>query len=132
MRVGTSIFFRSSVVSVSENASIQSYALLMPTRHRLQPELIPLALRHRRARAVRAVEGGRQVLVELRPVVQDTSPNIIKDLHRQSVGIRLGLQHQRRDRAEEHGLTHSRRSVPAHVSGDLATAGRVPDQYYVL
>ena len=39
-----SIFFRSSVMSVSENALMQSYAPFTPDRHRHQPERVLHAL----------------------------------------------------------------------------------------
>jgi hypothetical protein len=56
MSVGTSIFLRSSVKSVLENALMQSSTALKPGLHPLQPERLPQALRHRSAQPVGPVQ----------------------------------------------------------------------------
>ena len=100
--------------------------------HPLQPEGVAQALRDLRARPVGAVERGAEVLEELRAVGQDGGADLVEDLDRQAAGIGGRLQHQRRDRADQHGLGDALRAVAADVAGDFAAAGGVADVDRVL
>ena len=87
-----------------------------------------IALRHRRARTVEPVErSGGDVAVELGAVEGGAFTEAVEHLDRQAAGIGVGLQHQRRHRADEHRLGHTTRSVLGDVAGDLAASGRVAD-----
>ena len=57
---------------------------------------------------------------------------LIKRLDRRAAGIGVRLQHQRWDRADQHGLGHTRRAVAADITGDVAAAGGVADVDGVL
>ena len=100
--------------------------------HRHQPERIARTFRDVRPLPVRAVEGIGEIFVVLRTVGRDASSDLIERLDRQTLGVRLGLEHQRRDGAEQHDLRHSGRSVAAHIPGHLASSCRVSDQYGVM
>jgi hypothetical protein len=56
----------------------------------------------------------------------------VEGLDRGALGVGVGLEHQRRDRADEHGLGHPAGAVAAHIPGDLAPAGGVADQDHLV
>ena len=105
---------------------------LEPDLHGHQPERVADALRHGRAGPVRTIERRAQVLVELRAVAGNTSADLVESLERSSARVRVGLQHQRRNRANQHGLRDARGSVPADVARDLTAAGRMADEDRVV
>ena len=100
--------------------------------HALQPERFAHAFRDLGARPVVAVEGQAEVLPELRAIGLHAGAELIEGLDRRAAGIGRGLQHQRRDRADQHRLRHPRRAVPADVAGDLAATGGMADMDRVL
>ena len=51
----------------------------------------------------------------------------VEDLDRQAAGVGVGLQHQRRDGADQHRLGDPAGAVTGDVAGDLAAAGGVAD-----
>ena len=69
----------------------------------------------------------RQILEELRAIGGDAGADLVEHLDRQAAGIGRRLQHQRRDRADQHGLGDRAGAVAADVAGDFAAAGRVAD-----
>jgi len=84
------------------------------THHPLQPKRIAQALGDSCAIPVGAVERLAQILEELRPVAQDPSANLVKDLHRQSPWIGGRLEHERRHGANKYGLGDARRFLTRH------------------
>ena len=62
----------------------------------------------------------------------DAGADAVEHLDRQAAGIGGRLQHQRRHRADQHGLRHALRAVAADVARHLAAAGRVADVDGVL
>ena len=101
-------------------------------QHPLQPERVPQSLRDLGARPVGAVERRAQILEELRAVGEHAGAELVERLHRQAAGIGGRLQHQRRHRADQHGLGDTLRAVAADVAGDFAAAGGVADVDRVL
>jgi hypothetical protein len=102
--VGLSNFFRSSLKSLSEKARMLSSRPLrppfMPCRQSRRGRLRrPLC-----AVAVIAVEGHRQVLEELRAVVEGALADAVEDVDRQAARIGFGLEHQRRNGADQRDL----------------------------
>ena len=73
-----------------------------------------------------------EILEELRAVGEDAGADLVERFHRQAAGIGGRLQHQRRHRADQHGLGHALRAVAADVAGDFAAAGGVADVDRVL
>src|SRR3712207_5964229 len=67
--------------------------------HALEPEGLTQAFVDLRAVAVEAVERNREILEELRAVARRVLADAVEDLHGRTLGISLGLQHQR---SEEH------------------------------
>src|SRR4029079_6210070 len=132
MRVGTSNFFRSSVISVSENALMQKLRGGKACQHALQPERLAHALRHFGAGPVVAVEGQTQILPELRPVGNDARPELVEYLDRRARRIGLRLEHQRRHGAGGPRLGHALGSMTPDVTSHLAAAGRVADMARIL
>src|SRR2546425_1107335 len=122
--VGTSIFLRSSVWSVSENTLMHSYTPRIPACMPCS-QGVAEPLGDVRARSVGAIERTAQVFEELRTVGLDPRANPIEDLHRQAAGICGGLQHQRSNRTDQHRLGHARAAMPADVARDLAASSRV-------
>ena len=84
------------------------------------------------AGAVVAVEGQGEVLVELRAVGDEAGAKTVEDGHREAFGVLVGLQHERRDGADEDGLGDAAGAVAAEVAGDFAAAGGVADHDGVL
>ena len=81
---------------------------------------------------VEAVERpGGDVAVELGAVEGGAFTEAVEHLDRQAAGVGVGLQHQRRHRADQHRLGHPAGAVPGDVAGDLAAAGRVADVHGV-
>ena len=62
----------------------------------------------------------------------DAGADLVERLDRQAAGIGRRLQHQRRHRADQHGLGHAFRAVAADVASDFAAAGGVADVDRVL
>src|ERR1022692_1786561 len=96
--------------------------------HAHQPERVAQALGHGVAGPVGAVEGRAEVLVELGPVGGEAGAEAVEHLDRQAAGVSAGLQHQRRDRAQEHGPGDAGGAVAADVAGYLPATCGVPDQ----
>ena len=95
--------------------------------HALQPERFAYALGDLRARPVVAIERQGQILEELRAIGLDAGSQLIEHLDRQAAGIGGGLQHERRDRTDEHGFGDALGAVAADVAGDFAAAGGMAD-----
>src|SRR5690606_24836013 len=93
--------------------------------HTLEPERIAEPLRDLGALAVGAVKGRAQVLQELRPVGLSGCAELVEHLYRRTNRIVLGLQHEWRDRRDQHGLGDTLRTVPPDVARHLASARRV-------
>ncbi len=101
--------------------------VLVAALHALRPPRIDQPLRHLRARAVEAIERARRnVLVQLGAVLHLCLADAIEHFDRQAVGVVGGLQHERRHRADQHGLLHSPGAMPADVARHLAATGREP------
>jgi hypothetical protein len=81
------------------------------------------ALRNLRTRPVCAIELGAQVFEKLRTVGLHGGANLIERRHRQATGVRIALDHDRWNRADEHDLRNAARPVTANISGHLAAAG---------
>ena len=82
---------------------------------------------------VEAVERPRrQVAVELRPVGRDLGLESVEHFLGQAARIGFGLHHQRRYRADQHGLRHPALAVPGQVAHHFAATGRVADVDRVL
>ena len=82
---------------------------------------------------VEAIEGTRgQGAVEHRPVGGQLSLEIVEHALGQPTGVGIGLNHERRDRADEHGFGHAVLAVAGDVVDDLAPAGRVADMDSVV
>ena len=132
INVGRSKPLRSAVKSVSENALMQSMTALKPACipwARTSPAyparaLCPAGSRHRTARG--------EILEELRSVGHDAGTNRVERRHRQAARIGRGLQHQRRHRADQHGLGDPLRAVATDIAGDFAAPGGVSDMDGVL
>ena len=127
IRVGTSNLLRSSVRSVSEKALIQSNAALCPHKHALQPEGVAQPVRNFRARPVETVKGKAEIFEELSAIVQYRSAKLIKHLDWQASRVLGGLQHQRRDSADQYGFGYAARPVAADVPRDFSAAGGMSD-----
>ena len=95
--------------------------------HPLQPERIPNALRHVRARPIEAVERQTEILEELRSVGENAGPDRIEHFERQSARIGSRLQHEGRNRTDQDCLGDPLRTVASDVACDFTAAGRVPD-----
>jgi hypothetical protein len=93
-RVGTSNFFKSSVWSVAENALMLSKALFEARLYALQRELIERPLGDIRSRPVGAIKWYRQHFVELRAVLQKSSPQLV-ELVREEALQTNNSRHQR-------------------------------------
>jgi len=100
---------------------------LRPACITLQPERVADALGDLYTRPVGAVERHGEVLEELRAVGGHPGADVIEGLDRQAVGVDLGLEHQRRHRAYQHGPRDAGRAVASDVAGDLPAAGGVAD-----
>ena len=131
-KIGTSRAFRSSVKSVSENALTQSYAAARFTS-------IPWRQKSSRAPCetfepsrFAPKNGTRQVLVELRAILEHALTDAVERLDRRPLGVRLGLHHDRRHRAGGDDLGDAADAVLRRVPDDLAAAGGVPDHHEVV
>ena len=102
--------------------------VLEPALHALQPERVADALADLRSRPVGTVEFRRKVLEELRTVSSNTGADAVEHLYRRAAGIGVRLEHQRRHRAQQHGLGDALGAVAADVAGNLTAAGRMADQ----
>ncbi len=96
--------------------------------HAPEPELIQRPLRDFGVRPIGAIEHWSQVLVELRAVLGDATPQVVEYLHRQALRIGRGLQHDRRHRGDEDRFGDPLRSMATDVAGDFAAAGGVADE----
>ena len=95
--------------------------------HALEPEGVADAFGDFCAGPVVAVERQREVLEKLRAVGHDAGAEPVEDLDRQAAGIGGGLEHERRDGADEDGLGDALGAVAADVAGDFAAAGGMAD-----
>src|SRR3546814_6676070 len=68
--------------------------------HALPHEFVAHRFRNHRAVTVIAVEGQREVLEELRAIVEGALADDVEDVDRHAAGVGYGLEHQRGDRAD--------------------------------
>ena len=130
--MGTSNFFRSSVMSVSEKALMQKYDAG-------SPHIIPGArtIRARLPRPSRPAGYSRRTACS-GPSRTASGPRARRRGSGRTLrigsaaGIGSRLQHRGRHGADQHGLRDALRAVAADVAGDLAAAGRVADVDRVL
>src|SRR6185369_2925418 len=79
-------------------------------------------------RSVVAIErSARCIEVELRTVEPRALAEGVEDRQRGAAGVGVGLQHERRYGADEHGLGDAAGAVLGDVAGDLAATGGVAD-----
>jgi len=64
----------------------------------------------------------------LRTVGSNACTDLVERLDRQSTGIGVGLEHQRRNRTDQHGLGNTFGAVTPDVASDFSAAGRMTDQ----
>ena len=63
----------------------------------------------------------------MRAIGEDSLADAVEDVDRQAAGVSGRFQHQRRHRADQHGLGHTLGAVAADIAGDFATARGVAD-----
>ncbi|MNC53718.1 hypothetical protein D3C75_1031560 [compost metagenome] len=96
----------------------------MARLHALHPERIDQPLGDVRPVAVEAKErAGRDVAIQLRAVVQRGLAQAIEHPNRQAAWVVFGLEHHRRNGADQCRLLHPIGPVAADVAGDFATPG---------
>jgi hypothetical protein len=101
---------------------------LVAAHHALPPEGIDHALGGFGAGAVEAEEGSTgEVLVKLGTVGERGGADAVENFQGQAAGIGFGLEHERRDGADEDGFGDAGGAVAADVAGDFAAAGGVAD-----
>jgi hypothetical protein len=103
-----------------------------PDLHRPQPEHVTNALRYSGTRPVGAVEGGTDLLVELRAIRKDRRALAVKRLDGCAAWIGLGLEQERRNRVHQHSLSDARGAMTADVAGHLAAAGGMANQDHIV
>jgi hypothetical protein len=101
-------------------------------QHSLQPERLTHSFRDLRGRTVVSIEWQRKVFEELGAVTLDALTQSFESVDRQSGGVRFRLQHQRRNRPDEHRLGHMAGAVSPDVTGDFAAARRVANMNRIL
>ena len=85
-----------------------------------------------RCELVDVVEIVEEVLEVGVAVLDDRGLDALEHLTVDALGIVVGLEQERRNRAEQHGLAHPRGAVLAEVTGDLPGAHREADEHDVL
>src|SRR5688572_1729573 len=94
--------------------------------HTLAPPVLNHALGHLCTRSVVPIEGAaREIAIELRTVGGKLSPEVVKDLDRQTARISGRLNHDRRHSANEHQLCDMALAVVGYIVRRLAAAGRM-------
>src|SRR5580698_7711951 len=105
---------------------------LYSSHHALEPPLLPDAFRYLCARPVVAVERKSDVLVKLWPILYIRGSQAVEHLDGGTRGILVGLHHERRHGADEHGHGNTLGTVTANITRHLPTAGGVADMDCVL
>ena len=82
------------------------------------------ATRSGAAEDVDVVEVVQEALEERVPILDDRRLDTLEDLTVDTFRVVLGLEHERGNRPEEHGLPHTLRSVRAEVARDLTATHR--------
>src|SRR6202041_155819 len=100
---------------------------LYSSHHSLAPPIVSNALRNFCAGAIESIKRHGDVLVELGTMVRSAVAQLIEHRHREAVGIFVGLQQLRWDRADEHGFGDAALSVLCDVARHLAAACGVTD-----
>ena len=100
--------------------------------HALAPELVARALGDRGSFTVRSEECCGQVLIELRSVGENRRTDVAECFDRRALGIRFGLDHDRRDRSGGHDRWRPCRRLSGGVAHHLAATGGVADEDDVL
>ena len=100
------------------------------TDHPLTPPVLDGSLRDLRARPVETVKRTRsQIDVELRPVRSQRLSESVEHFDRRAAGVRFGLEHERGDGGDQHGLGHAalRLAVFRDIARYFATTCRMAD-----
>ena len=100
--------------------------------HALEPERIAQALRDFAAGTVGAVEWGAQIFPELRTIFLNVGTDFVEDFYRQTGGIIGGLEHERRNCADEDGFRNALGTVAPDIASDFAATRRMSDVYGIL
>src|SRR6185369_1589467 len=100
--------------------------------HALQPELIAEARGDLRLRAIGAVERERQVFVKLPLVLTQAISKRVERRQWQTTRIGCGLDHDRRDCADQRRFFYATSAVPTHVASDFTSTGGVSDEYGIF
>ncbi len=87
--------------------------------HLLPPPVAADALLHLGAVAIVAEEGQGEVPEELRAVGSGLPANVVEYVDRHAVGVAVGADHDRRDRADQHRLGDAPGRGPRDITGDL-------------
>src|SRR4029077_14300202 len=74
------------------------------THHVLAPPIVANALRNFRAGTIEAVKRNGDVLIELGAMVTGAIAKLVEHLHGKAIGIFVGLDQLRRNRADEDGF----------------------------
>ncbi len=101
--------------------------------HALTPPVVDHPVNRFHAIAVEAIEGDRQVLVELGAIEAGLLAQAVEDRDRQTEREGLSLQHDRRDGADQYGFRHPAIAAELrHITGHFTATGRVTDMDGVL
>src|SRR5579859_2664849 len=101
---------------------------LRASHHSLAPPIVDYALGHLGAGPIEAVERTRRdVSEELCTISGKRGTEAVEDLDRETARVGRGLDHDRRDGADQDRLGNTPLPVSRHVAGDFTATGRMPD-----
>lgn len=105
---------------------------LRTTHHFLAPPILDYRFGSFRARPIEPVKRTlRQIAIELRAMSRYLGLKSVEYFFGEVARVSGRFYHQRRHRANEHRFCNPALAVPAQVSRDLASAGRVADVHCV-
>ena len=105
---------------------------LDPNHHAKPPECLADTVGHRRTGSVGAEEGCAQVVVELRPIIENPFTNVVEHLDRQTAGVSDGSQHRRRDSTDEDSALHAVSAMASYITCHFAAARGMADMGHAL
>src|SRR4029453_5696673 len=98
--------------------------------HALAPPVVDHGLRHLRSGAVKSVERpAREISIDLRAIGGELLAETVEHLDRQTARISGCLQHDWRDRADQHELGYPALAMPCGIVCCFSAPGRMADVY---